>query len=58
MSWLERQAAERKIPFTKLGGEYRFTDAHLAEIIRLNEHGPRDEKPEVKAVPSARRSLA
>ena len=27
-SWLERQAAARKIPFTMLGGAYRFTDGH------------------------------
>jgi len=24
-SWLERQAAARRVPFTKLGGGYRFT---------------------------------
>ena len=28
-SWLERQAAARKIPFTMLGGSYRFTSDHL-----------------------------
>ena len=39
-SWLERQAAARKIPFTMLGGAYRFTAEHLAEIIRLNEQVP------------------
>ncbi len=39
-SWLERQAAARKIPFTMLGGAYRFTDAHLAEIVRMNEKVP------------------
>ena len=36
-SWLERQAAARKIPFTMLGGAYRFTDAHLAEIVHMND---------------------
>lgn len=39
-SWLERQAAARRIPFTMLGGSYRFSDRHLAEIIRLNEVTP------------------
>jgi excisionase family DNA binding protein len=39
-SWLEKQAAARKIPFTMLGGCYRFTAGHLAEIIRLNEQVP------------------
>ncbi len=39
-SWLERQAAARKIPFTVLGGSYRFTTAHLAEIVRLYEQLP------------------
>ena len=39
-SWLERQAAARKIPFTMLGGGYRFTSDHLAEIVRLHEKTP------------------
>jgi excisionase family DNA binding protein len=39
-SWLERQASARKIPFTMLGGCYRFTAEHLAEIVRLNEQVP------------------
>jgi len=39
-SWLERQAACRKIPFTMLGGGYRFTAAHLAEIVLMNEESP------------------
>jgi hypothetical protein len=39
-SWLERQAAARKIPFTMLSGSYRFTATHLAEIVRINEKRP------------------
>jgi excisionase family DNA binding protein len=39
-SWLERQAAARKIPFTMLGGAYRFTDGHLAAIIQMHEKMP------------------
>ena len=48
-SWLERQAQLRKIPFTMLGGSYRFTDEHLNEIVRLNE-----KLPLVGAAPAAR----
>ena len=39
-SWLERQAAARKIPFTMLGRNYRFTPAHLAAIVRMHEQVP------------------
>ena len=39
-SWLERQAAARKIPFTMLGGTYHFTSEHLAAIVRLHEQAP------------------
>ncbi len=39
-SWLERQAAARKIPFTLLGGSYRFTADHLAAIVALHEYRP------------------
>ncbi len=38
-SWLERRAAAREIPFTMLGGAYHFTAEHIAEIVRMNEHG-------------------
>jgi excisionase family DNA binding protein len=34
-SWLKRQAAARKIPFTMLGGAHRFTDCHLAAIVQI-----------------------
>lgn len=39
-SWLERQAAARKIPFTMLGGAYRFTPDHLAAIVAMHENPP------------------
>lgn len=39
-SWLERQAAKRKIPFTMLGGAYRFTSDHLTTIVRIHERAP------------------
>jgi excisionase family DNA binding protein len=39
-SWLERQAAARKIPFSMLGGSYRFTAEHLAAIVAQHENRP------------------
>jgi hypothetical protein len=39
-SWLERQAAARKIPFSMLGGSYHFTADHLAAIVALHEYRP------------------
>src|SRR5215469_13067300 len=42
-SWLERQAAARKIPFTMLGGAYRFTAEHLTAIVRIYEKTPDQE---------------
>lgn len=39
VSWLERRAAARQIPFSLLGGAYRFTPEHLADIVRLSEQG-------------------
>lgn len=41
-SWLERQAAGRRIPFTMLGGSYRFTTAHLTQIIQIFETTPEE----------------
>ena len=43
-SWLERQAAKRKIPFTMLGGAYRFTSDHLTTIVRIHEQAPAVER--------------
>src|SRR5579863_6174656 len=44
-SWLERQAAGRKIPFTMLGGSYRFTSEHLTAIVALHERHPAPVNP-------------
>jgi excisionase family DNA binding protein len=38
--WVKEQARHRRIPFTKVGGAYRFTKDHLYEIIRIFEHRP------------------
>jgi excisionase family DNA binding protein len=39
-SWLERQAAARKIPFAMLGGAYKFSADHLAAIVQIFEMLP------------------
>ena len=38
--WVKEQARKGRIPFTKPGGSYRFTAAHLVEIIRIYEQLP------------------
>ena len=57
-SWLERQAAARKIPFSILGGSYRFSDRHLAEIAWINRSGPGPTRtrtlPSPRALPGRR----
>ena len=35
--WVKEQARRRRIPFCWIGGGYRFTPEHVAEIIRLFE---------------------
>jgi excisionase family DNA binding protein len=58
-SWLERQAAARRIPFTMLGGSYHFTADHLLAIIRQFERRPTAaEIAEDSEHPIARRSAA
>jgi excisionase family DNA binding protein len=57
-SWLERQAAARKIPFTMLGGSYHFTSDHLLAIIRQFERCPAAEIAEDAELPIERRSAA
>lgn len=44
-SWLEREAAARRIPFTMLAGSYRFTGDHLVQIVRMHERKPAAEAP-------------
>lgn len=60
--WLKRRAAARKIPFTMLGGSYRFSGEHLKEIVRLHEQLPGnrgDQSARSRRIPrSARRQAA
>ena len=55
-SWLERQAAARRIPFTMLGGSYRFTAEHLAAIVRQYEQRPVMASADESARTTARRA--
>jgi excisionase family DNA binding protein len=61
--WVKEQARRRRVPFTKVGGAYRFTDEHLYEIIRIFEHRPSQTQksddgtiPQRRAVPGRSRS--
>lgn len=39
-SWIARRCSRRMIPFTMLGGQYRFTEEHIQEIIKIHEQKP------------------
>ena len=56
-SWLERRAAARAIPFTMLGGSYRFTAAHLAAIVQMHENMPTAAPDDSVVVPRPRRPV-
>ena len=38
--WVKEQARNRRIPFTRAGGAYRFTTEHVHEIVRIFEQRP------------------
>ncbi|MEU4999697.1 helix-turn-helix domain-containing protein [Streptomyces sp. NPDC021622] len=38
--WVKDRARRRLIPFTRVGRAYRFSDEHLAEIVRMHEERP------------------
>jgi excisionase family DNA binding protein len=38
--WVKEQARKRRIPFSWIGGSYRFTEEHVHEVIQLFEHRP------------------
>ncbi len=53
--WVKEQARKRRIPYAWIGGGYRFTDEHVAAIIRAAEVLPGDAGPaQVAAAPSRR----
>ncbi|MFD1663237.1 helix-turn-helix domain-containing protein [Streptomyces caeni] len=52
--WVKDRARRRLIPFTRVGRAYRFSDEHLAEIIRMHEERPavHAQRPVVAAAPT------
>ena len=40
-SWLRKQTAKGLVPYTKVGREVRFTEAHLEQILAAGEYQPR-----------------
>ncbi|GHG60535.1 helix-turn-helix domain-containing protein [Streptomyces griseocarneus] len=56
--WVKEQARQRRIPFTRVGGAYRFTAEHYAEIVTVFEERPvwrLESVPREPAIPPARR---
>lgn len=37
VSWLEKAAAARQVPHTKVAGQLRWTPDHLRQIVEANE---------------------
>lgn len=48
-SWLRARCEGREVPFTMLGGSYRFTDAHIEAIVRQYEQTPASRRPVPRA---------
>jgi hypothetical protein len=43
--WVKEQARHLRIPHCWIGGSYRFTEEHVAEIARLFERRPAERRP-------------
>lgn len=56
--WVKEQARQRRIPFCWIGGSYRFTDEHIAAIVRLCEVEPVEVYTSPSSTGSVRRSGA
>lgn len=52
--WVKEQARQRRIPYAWIGGSYRFTDEHIAEIVRRFEVVPLTDTPAASPVPRQR----
>ncbi|WP_399225341.1 DNA-binding protein [Streptomyces sp. TRM49041] len=52
--WVKDRARRRLIPFARVGRAYRFSDDHLAEIVRMHEERParNPQRPSGIAVPT------
>ncbi|MFF4417138.1 hypothetical protein ACFYY8_31845 [Streptosporangium sp. NPDC001559] len=40
VSWIEERCRRRLIPHLLIAGQYRFTQAHITEIISMHERRP------------------
>lgn len=49
--WVKEQARNRRIPHTRVGGGYRFTEAHVTDIISRFEVLPDGEPAAPSTVP-------
>jgi Helix-turn-helix domain len=56
--WVKEQARRGRIPFSKLGGRYRFTAEHFAEIMRIFESRPAESGSTAPASAPAQRRQA
>lgn len=56
--WVKEQARKGRIPFTKLGGKYRFTAEHFAEITHIFESRPAESAGTVTPATSQQRRQA
>lgn len=45
VSWVEDATAARRIPFTRVGKHIRFSEAHVAAIIKAGETLPASQSP-------------
>lgn len=52
--WVKEQARKGRIPFSWIGGSYRFTNEHVAEIVRLFERRPASAAPPRRETPAPR----
>ncbi|WP_326549914.1 helix-turn-helix domain-containing protein [Micromonospora sp. NBC_01813] len=50
--WVKEQARKGRIPFSWIGGSYRFTDEHITEIVRLCERRPASVTPSRRETPA------
>lgn len=58
-SWVAHRCAGRKIPFTKVGRQIRFTEEHIAQILAAGEEPVlRQENPVVHIRARPRRAAA
>ncbi|MGW9637482.1 helix-turn-helix domain-containing protein [Nocardiopsis alba] len=48
-SWLRARCEGREVPFTMLGGSYRFTETHVEAIVQQYEQAPKARR--ARAVP-------